>query len=142
MAAPTFVACSTTANWTATASLSAQLPAGLNEDDLLLLPIAARLAAMTINLTSGYTLKSTDNATTTNLTTEIQAKIAGASESAPTVTTSATTPQPAGAILIAVRGWSGDLADLVVPTHDSGASQLPLAPAGTAPVDEIGRAHV
>jgi hypothetical protein len=129
MAAPTVVAASADAQWDVDGNITAGLPAGLIAGDLLVLLVFVRNGSQTINLASTYTLVSADNASVeAATTTEVQAKVAGGSESAPNVVTSQVASQPTGAILIAVRGWSGTIGDLVISTPAGGASATLVAP--------------
>jgi len=131
----TVVGVSTTATWPGSAGLPFTINwPGASAGQLVILPITARMTATAIPTTSGYVLKSTDDGGGTNISGEIQAKIAGSSEAAPTVTSGIVNTQPTGAIAIVIDGWSGDLADVVV-TQDAGASSNPVCPAGTAPAD-------
>jgi hypothetical protein len=123
--------------WPNSGSLTVPLPAGGGapaSGDAMLLPIFVRVGGATIDLTSGWTLKSTDNQTGTNTTGEVQAKIAGGSEANPTVTDGELS-QGTGAVVITIDGWSGDLADIIA-TGSTGASVNNQAPAETAPVDD------
>jgi hypothetical protein len=107
----------------------------VNEDELSLLLIMARDTSKVIDTSATYTLLNpTDNYSRANMTGEIQGKIAGSSESAPSVHTNIENTQPTGAIVLAISGWSGDLADIVV-AQDNGASSSPLAPAATITED-------
>jgi hypothetical protein len=136
--APTVVGTSTIANWSAgTAggvSVTPSMPAGVQAGDLLLAFVWARLATISIDTASGYTRISGDNVTTTNLTAEVQAKIAGSSEAAPAFTAGPVTPQPFGVVLMAVRNWSGTIGDLVFATPNAGSSISIVHPDATAVV--------
>lgn len=104
--------------------------------DLILLPIYVRNGAQTIDTTSGYTRLSGDNDTGSNVTAEIQAKIAGGSESNPTVTDSQTATQPTAAVALTIRGWSGSLAGIVVSAPNIGGSSTIPFPDATAAVGD------
>lgn len=133
--AVTVAGVSTTATWPGSTGLPFTINwPGAASGQLVILPVFARAAGTTIATTSTYTLKSTNDATGTNVTGEIQAKAAGGSETAPSVTSGILDTQPTGAIAIVIDGWSGDLSDVVV-TQDIGASSNPICPAGTAPTD-------
>lgn len=145
--APTVVAFSTTATWAPGVTLptgcvfTPNWPTVGAAGRLILLPIFARSSsppavnAVTIDLTSDYTLRSTDNFSVTNVTGEVQAKIAAGSDAAPSVRSTIEDTQPTGAIGIVIDGWSGDLDDVTV-TMAGGASATPQAPVGTATVDD------
>jgi hypothetical protein len=145
--APSVVAVSTTASWPAGVALptgcvfTPNWPTVGASGRLILLPIFARSSsppavnAVTIDLTSGYTLKSTADFSVTNVTGEIQAKIAAGSDAAPSVRSTIEDTQPTGAIGIVIDGWSGNLADVTV-TIAGGASATPQAPAGVAAVSD------
>lgn len=147
MAAPTVVAFSTTATWAPGVTLptgcvfTPNWPTVGAAGRLILLPIFARSSSppavnpVTIDLTSGYTLKSTADFSVTNVTGEVQAKIAAGSDAAPSVRSTIEDTQPTGAIGIIVDGWSGNLSDVTV-TIAGGASATPQAPAGTATAND------
>lgn len=137
MAAPTIVGVSANAGFTTTGSWTAGLPVGVQSGDLLVAFLGARLGSQTVNLTSGYTLLSTDNYSTDGQdTVEVQAKIAGGSESAPGMSTSVATTQPSGGILIAIRGWSGTLGDLILSSPNAASSATMVAPTATSTVND------
>lgn len=136
MAAPVVVAASAAVAWDTDGNVSPALPAGHASGHLLLLPIFVRNGAQTIDLTSGYTLVSGADVTGTATTAEIQGKVDGGSESAPTVTSSQTASQPTGAVLVAISGWSGTLGDLVISTAEVAGSATMVAPAAVTPVDD------
>lgn len=141
--APTVVAFSTTATWAPGVALptgcvfTPNWPTVGAAGRLILLPIFARNSSppavnpVTIDLTSGYTLRSTADFSVTNVTAEIQAKIAAGSDPAPSVRSTIEDTQPTGAIGIIIDGWSGNLSDVTV-TMAGGASATPQCPAGTA----------
>jgi hypothetical protein len=111
------------------------LPAGVLAGDLLLLPALARLAAMTIDLaTPSYALASPGpgDDTTTNLTAEIQSKVAGGSEGNPTVHTSVTNTQPSAAIVVALRGAAG----LTIPAPNIATSGSSVVAPAATPVSD------
>lgn len=129
MAAPTVVAASADAQWAVTGNITAGLPSGLGAGDLLILVVHVRNGAQTINLVSTYTLVSTDNASSVvAVTSEVQAKVAGSSESGPNVVSSQITTQPTGAILIAVRGASPNIANIVISAPAGAGSATLVAP--------------
>lgn len=140
MAVPTIVGASATANWVggggSGATLLADMPT-VQPDDLVVLVVFVRAGGQTIDLTSGYTQISGDNDNPAGtITSEVQAKIAGPSESDPSVHTSVTDTQPTGAVIVTVRGWSGDIADLAISAVASGANNTPLAPDATPTVND------
>jgi hypothetical protein len=103
---------------------------------LLLLPVVARTAGVDVNLTTGYTLLSGDDDAGSASVGEIQGKVAGGSESAPSVTSTIADTQPTGAFLIAIKDWSGVIGDVFVSTPDVGTSSTVSAPTATALVDD------
>jgi len=126
-------------NWPTNGTNTVTLPAGAGAPaagDLILLPVFVRNAGQTINDTPTYTLLSGNDVTTTSVTAEIQGKIAGSSETNPTVTDSQTASQPTGALALTIRGWSGSLNDIVIPAPNLGASATIPFPDAVAPVDD------
>jgi len=112
------------------------IPTDTTAGMLLLLPIAARTTGVDINLTTDYTLLSGDDDTGAALIGEIQGKVTGGSESAPSVTSTIVNTQPTGAFLLAITDWSGVIGDVFCSTPNIGTSQNVPAPDATALVDD------
>lgn len=126
--AVTVDAVSTTGNWEADGSVTADLPAN-SAGQLLVAATFARLAAQTINLPSAspgvWALLSGDNDSGTNSSGEIAGKTAGGSETAPTLSSGLTGgPQGTGGIIFAISGWTGTLGDILYGVNSGGSATL------------------
>jgi hypothetical protein len=133
--AVTIVGVSPSAVWPgAGGPFSPSLPAGTTTGDVFVVPIIARDASATIDLITGYTLLTTDNLTDAiNITGEVQAKVAGVAEGAPSVHSSIANTQPTGAVVLALRGAAA-IGTWTVPAPNVGASGTVPAPDAVATV--------
>lgn len=120
---------STTANF-GTGSRSVNLPT-ISNGQLLVCPVVVRGTGATITGPSAspgaWTRVSGANEGGTNVTGEVYAKVAGGSETAPSVSSTEAT-QGTGAVIIAIDGSTADVGDVFISTPNVGSSSSGILP--------------
>lgn len=113
--APSVVGVSNTGGWANNGTATPDMPVGAAAGRLVLALGFARFAGQLLDTPVGYTrISGDDDFVGASITTEISAKISGASETAVIIHSNILASQPTGGLFIIVKDWRGALSDLTL----------------------------
>lgn len=116
--APSVVGVSNTGGWANNGTANPDMPAGAASGRLILALGFARFANQTLTTPSLFTRISGDDdiPALSTITTEISAKISGASETAVPIVSNIAASQPTGGLFIIIKDWQGTIGNITVST--------------------------